>query len=377
MPNRPLKGFRTTFSDSIYIFYTYSKLHEPPHVKKVMRKAPQFCFYWKLAITKLRVDRPFATNGLAVRILMSLVERISAVCNSYCMEQVFENLLAKSSDNFGMVTLSKSGIRQYETSIHNIILLVMKGSLVVSYGFREPVNVTSNYMIVIPANTLFEMSVKTETTFSVIFVRKDLAAAEMPLWNAMIGRARLDTNITALPVDDLLRSVVEQILTYRKAGISIPELYQCKSDEFMVLMRAVYNNSELVDFFNPLASDMIDFKDFVMYNYSRVRNIEEFAKLAGCSVSTFKRRFAEHFPIPAYQWMQIQRSKLILQDLANNILSIKQIAQKHGFASPSHLTRFCRHYFGNSPSAMRHEFDMADKEDREERERRKREAEFE
>jgi len=285
------------------------------------------------------------------------------------MGRLLDDLLASGSDNFRTIDLPRSDMHSHETSHHGVILMVTKGTITLRYGIREPVRLTSNYMAVVPAHTLFRIETETATRITVVFIRKEAAALETPLWSALIGRARLDGRITSLPVDGMLWKLIEQIDGYRKAGININEIYRCKIDEFMLLLKGLYSHSEIVDFLNPLAADHIDFKDFVMYNYSRVHNVEEFARLAGCSVSTFKRRFAEHFPIPAYQWIQVQRSKLILQDLANNILTLKQISDKHGFTSPSHLNRFCKRYFGTSPSVMRKEFDMAEKSDREKNER--------
>lgn len=285
------------------------------------------------------------------------------------MERLLDDLLASGSDNFRTIDLTRGSMHNHETSHHGVIFMVSKGALTLQYGIREPVRLTSNYMAVVPAHTLFKMEVETATRMTVVFIRKEAASLETPLWSAIIGRAKLDGHIASLPVEDMMWKLVEQIESYRKTGINISEIYRCKIDEFMLLLKGLYSDSEVVDFLNPLAANHIDFKDFVMYNYSRVRNVEEFARLAGCSVSTFKRRFAEHFPIPAYQWIQVQRSKLILQDLANNILTLKQIADKHGFTSPSHLNRFCKRYFGNSPSVMRKEFDRAERADRERRRR--------
>ncbi len=281
------------------------------------------------------------------------------------MERLLDDLLASGSDNFRTIELPRSSTHSHETSHHGVIFMVSKGALTLRYGIREPVRITSNYMAVVPAHTLFKIEVETVTRMTVVFIRKESASLETPLWSAIIGRAKLDGHITSLPVEGTLWHLIEQIENYRKIGINISEIYRCKIDEFMLLLKALYSESDIVNFLNPLAANHIDFKDFVMYNYSRVHNVEEFARLAGCSVSTFKRRFAEHFPIPAYQWIQVQRSKLILQDLANNILTLKQISDKHGFTSPSHLNRFCKRYFGTSPSVMRKEFDRAEKSDRE------------
>ncbi|MDE7134532.1 MAG: helix-turn-helix transcriptional regulator [Rikenellaceae bacterium] len=280
------------------------------------------------------------------------------------MKQVLEDLLANNSDNFRRIDLPKHESCSCETSHHGVIFMVSKGAVTVQYGIRQPVRVASNYMVVVPALTVFNITVETETDMTIMFIRKDLAITETPLWSAIIGRAKIDGQITPLAVDKLLWDLIEQIGVYRKAGIKATEIYRCKVDEFMLLIRSIYDHSQLVEFFNPLALNEIGFEDFVRYNYSRVHNVEEFAQLAGCSVSTFKRRFAKHFPIPAYRWIQVQRSKLILQDLANNVLSLKQIADKHGFTSPSHLNRFCKNYFGTSPSVMRKEFEKADQSDR-------------
>ena len=38
------------------------------------------------------------------------------------------------------------------------------------YGIREPVRITSNYMAVVPAHTLFKIEVETATRMTVVFI---------------------------------------------------------------------------------------------------------------------------------------------------------------------------------------------------------------
>ena len=59
--------------------------------------------------------------------------------------------------------------------------MVSKGALTLRYGIREPVRITSNYMAVVPAHTLFKIEVETATRMTVVFIRKESASLETPL----------------------------------------------------------------------------------------------------------------------------------------------------------------------------------------------------
>jgi AraC-like DNA-binding protein len=147
--------------------------------------------------------------------------------------------------------------------------------------------------------------------------------------------------------------MVSQLVIYLNDGINHPTLNEIKEKELFLILFSYYSNSELLTLFYPLLGSNISFKSFVMQNYNRVSSVQQFADLANCSLSTFKRRFHENFGVSVYQWMLDQKSKHILHALTLENISFADIIFEYGFSSASHFCSFCKHKFGASPKALR------------------------
>ncbi len=97
----------------------------------------------------------------------------------------------------------------------------------------------------------------------------------------------------------------------------------------------------------------VDFKSFVMANYLKVESVEEFARLGGYNVSTFRKKFKAHFNESAYQWILKQKSKHIKYKISIENVAFKDIMDEYGFATPAHFNEYCKTHFGMTPSQLR------------------------
>ncbi|MDR0748965.1 MAG: helix-turn-helix transcriptional regulator [Tannerellaceae bacterium] len=132
-------------------------------------------------------------------------------------------------------------------------------------------------------------------------------------------------------------------------------LIQSKQTELFYLLNCYYTLKELSGFYSPIYSHNRSFHYFVMNNYLQVKDVEEFARLGGYSVPTFRRMFKETFDEPAYQWMLKQKKQDILNDITTTNMPITEISIKYGFESLANFSHFCRSNFGKSPRALRSE----------------------
>jgi len=90
-----------------------------------------------------------------------------------------------------------------------------------------------------------------------------------------------------------------------------------------------------------------------MQNYTKVKNVEEFAHLGGYTTTTFRRLFRNFYGIPVYEWILEKKREGILEDLQHSKLRITEICNRYGFDSLSHLAHFCKDSFGDTPRALR------------------------
>jgi AraC-like DNA-binding protein len=112
-------------------------------------------------------------------------------------------------------------------------------------------------------------------------------------------------------------------------------------------------NYQISTFFYPISTYTESFQYFVMQNYDKVKNVEEFAHLGGYTTTTFRRLFKNMYGVPVYEWILDKKREGILNDLQYTKQRISVISARYGFDSLSHFAHFCKDSFGDTPRALR------------------------
>ena len=131
------------------------------------------------------------------------------------------------------------------------------------------------------------------------------------------------------------------------------ELLLFKQKELSFILGHCYSDYELSMLIHPLSKYTNSFQYFVLKNHTKVKTVEELAKLGGYTTTTFRRIFTTVFHQPVYEWMQERRKEGILYDLQNTDATISEICYKYGFESLPHFSNFCKKNFGASPRNLR------------------------
>ena len=126
-----------------------------------------------------------------------------------------------------------------------------------------------------------------------------------------------------------------------------------KCQEMVYMITNYYPLPQLRAFFYPISTYTESFQYFVMQNYSKAKNVEEFAHLGGYNTTTFRRLFRNLYGVPVYEWMLEKKREGILEDLQHSNMRITEICNRYGFDSLSHLAHFCKDSFGDTPRALR------------------------
>ena len=87
----------------------------------------------------------------------------------------------------------------------------------------------------------------------------------------------------------------------------------------------------------------------IVYNLS----IEELATMCCYSVSTFKRRFNQHFNESPHKWLLRCRLMLAAKIMSKTDISITELSSLCGFVNVSHFIATFRRHFGITPSTLR------------------------
>ena len=163
-----------------------------------------------------------------------------------------------------------------------------------------------------------------------------------------------DYRFVTLPVDPLLESYAKMIRLVCSRIEVTEDFSRMKLRELFFYLETLYSPEDLARFFFPLiGGDSYEFRNFVVENYMKFKDIKTFAAAASMSLSTFYRKFKATFGESASKWLDDRKAENIYKDITMSELTLTQISDKYFFSSQAYLTYYCRRHFGVSPAALR------------------------
>ena len=81
-----------------------------------------------------------------------------------------------------------------------------------------------------------------------------------------------------------------------------------------------------------------DIKGYMIAHYDKNLGVGDWANLMGYSLSTFNRKFKEHYGVSPKQWIIQHNMQLALKDLANG-LNVTKCASKFGYTNSSNFIK--------------------------------------
>ena len=156
-----------------------------------------------------------------------------------------------------------------------------------------------------------------------------------------------------LPVKEGMQRVLESMDFYLDNRLQCRHLHSIKLQEVFFVFRGFYKKEEMINFFAPILNKTVDFKDFVIANYQKVKTVEELSALYGCSLRSFNRKFKQHFDDSPYNWMLRQKAKHVKAQLLTPGIDFAEIIKEFKFSSASHFSTYCKKQFGVTPRDIR------------------------
>lgn len=150
-----------------------------------------------------------------------------------------------------------------------------------------------------------------------------------------------------------LRQCVEELIHYRKHGLSCNHIYIIKSQEIYLIFKHFYTDDERIQVFYPFIGQDPNFAELVISNYMYAKTAEELAARLGYGIKTFRELFKENFGETPYKWMQEQMAHQLKGKLMKKEIPFKQIMFEFRFTTTSHFITFCRKHFGGTPTEIR------------------------
>lgn len=263
-------------------------------------------------------------------------------------------LCPKASDSLMILHEKAKGFHSpLEKCTQNCILFLLKGELLVNSEEYPGTTLRDGQFILQAIGSKLELLALTQVEYIVFWFnelpqvcedtyQKVLEVSDDPLtYTPLVGIPKLNR---------ILEDIHDHLNEEQKACGKYLEI---KSQELIYLLLSYYPLPQLKTFFYPMSRYTESFHYFVMQNYDKVKNVEEFAHLGGYTTTTFRRLFKNMYGEPVYEWILNKKREGILHDLQYTKERVTEISNRYGFDSLSHFAHFCKASFGDSPRALR------------------------
>ena len=164
-----------------------------------------------------------------------------------------------------------------------------------------------------------------------------------------------NNQIFTIQSENSLNSLFLSVFNYLNQGNNIPkDLVEIKFSELLFNITLNPANSELVSFFKSLTlTEKTSLNDIMMKNFHCDLNLEEYARLYGKSLSTFKRDFQNHYKETPRKWLNAKRLEYAKTLLENPELNINEICFESGFKNVTHFNRSFKDRYQYPPNQYR------------------------
>ena len=161
--------------------------------------------------------------------------------------------------------------------------------------------------------------------------------------------------IYRINISDSLNTLYHSFFSYLKQGNKIPQkIIELKFREMLLNICSDGNNSEIKNMLYTLSKNANGSIEQIMEEqYIYNLKIDEFARLCGRSISSFKREFKKLYKTTPGKWLLTKRLNLASNLILNTDFTIQQICYDCGFESDSHFIRSFKNKFGFTPKQWR------------------------
>jgi len=168
-----------------------------------------------------------------------------------------------------------------------------------------------------------------------------------------VNQARVD--MAFLPHDDLMTILTAQLISCFKADADPERLKSFLPVKVRELLQTLISGPGGYHFEMQLRSLDThldpDLMLLMQSHYKENISLEQYAFLANCSLSTFKRRFNQTFKMNPGKWIMQRRLEEAYQLLRSG-MNITEIAYEVGFETPAHFIASFRAKYGTTPKQL-------------------------
>ena len=181
----------------------------------------------------------------------------------------------------------------------NCILFMIKGELLVNSQEYPGTSLRDGQFILQAIGSKIELLALTEVEY-IVYWFNELPQICESYYREILNTSEAPLTYTPLVMNYRLSRFITDLGEYLTEGISCGPFIDIKSQELVFLLTCYYPRPQLSNFFYPISTYTESFQYFIMQNYNKVKNVEEFAHLGGYTVTTFRRLFRNMYGVPVY-----------------------------------------------------------------------------
>lgn len=160
--------------------------------------------------------------------------------------------------------------------------------------------------------------------------------------------------IFSVEVNDSLKALILSVFSYLKQATIPRQLVEMKFRELLFNMALNPANRNLLGYFHSLGQiSRTNLEEVMNKNFHFDLKLEEYARLSGRSLSTFKRDFQAYFGETPGKWLNRKRLEYSRTLLKNPDLNISDICFESGYRNISHFNQAFKKRYKYPPNQYR------------------------
>ncbi len=244
---------------------------------------------------------------------------------------------------------------QINTTTHNAIFFQLEGGLKISWDEHAETIIKPGDIYFLPRGANVSACIIGKK-IKYIAARLDHDLDNKATFNELLNSEECAQHyeyiFTALKMKEPMKILVESIKQYIIDGVNTAKLTNLKFTELYIIFRNYYTKQERINLFYPILKKNSKFKTFILDNYNVSVSIEELAKKANMSRSTFDRSFKAAFGMTPHKWFEIQTRILIMRKASEPNVTVKDMRYEVGVYNASQFTQLCKRLCGMPPSQL-------------------------
>ncbi len=248
---------------------------------------------------------------------------------------------------------------------NNFFSFILKGKMLWRVGDQELLVKKGESFFVKKGSIKVQTFFKEEFCELIVFVPDDFIKGVIDKYNISCktrGRINKKDSIFPLHSEKILTAYFDSLLSHFAQKKPPPKsLLRLKFEELIINIISNENNIPLINYFKRLCEkSKISISDIMEVNYTSNLRLNEFARLCGRSLSTFKRDFFESFGTTPGNWLINKRLEFAKNLLDTTDKNIYEIIFDSGFKDRSHFIQKFKNKFGTTPFKYRKKLKLID-----------------